>query len=107
MVRGVKRRFSTAGFVSECAGPDRVARAIAQQRIWAQLVRWGPMAGGVDLVAGADVGFSGDGKRCVAAIVVMDYRTFEVVEIGHAEMAVGFPYMPGLLSFRFFCPYLK
>ena len=52
MARGGKGRFSTVGFVSQCAGLDRVARAISQQRIWAQLVRCGPMVGGIELVVG-------------------------------------------------------
>ena len=52
----------------------------------------------VDLVAGVDVSFK-EG-RAVAAVVVLEYASQEIVEVCVARQAVRFPYVPGLLSFR-------
>jgi deoxyribonuclease V len=52
------------------------------------------------LVAGLDCAFSGDGKKVVAAIVVMQVREFKIVETASHICKVSFPYIPGLLSFR-------
>jgi len=76
-------------------------------------------------VAGIDCAFSKDGKRILAAVVVLkcgtglqpvktrpgpmgplrgwpcyDFGGFEVVETVSARRKVAFPYIPGLLSFR-------
>jgi deoxyribonuclease V len=51
-------------------------------------------------IAGIDVSiarFSGTGR---AAIVVLDYPSLEPVETAVFEGKIGFPYVPGLLSFR-------
>jgi deoxyribonuclease V len=52
------------------------------------------------LVAGADCSYEKRATLGYAAIVVCRWPGLEVVEIGRAEGAVGFPYVPGLLSFR-------
>ncbi len=54
--------------------------------------------GGVRAVAGLDVGFHGDGAR--AAAVVFSYPELQRLEEAVAECPVGFPYVPGLLTFR-------
>jgi len=51
-------------------------------------------------VAGLDCAFSRDGKRILAAAVVLRLPDFEVVETASAIRNVRFPYIPGLLSFR-------
>ncbi len=57
-------------------------------------------ADGVRLVAGADLAFSADGRRCVAGVVVWDVDAHRVVERRVAVRPTRFPYVPGLLSFR-------
>ncbi len=49
-------------------------------------------------VGGVDASFSKD--RIYAAVVVMEYGTGELFESATAELALTYPYVPGLLSFR-------
>jgi len=91
-------------------------------------VRHTPLRGMPKTVAGIDCAFSKDGKRILAAVVVLkcgtgfsawgrmktrpgpmgplrgwpchDFGGFEVVETACATRKVTFPYIPGLLSFR-------
>jgi len=53
---------------------------------------------GVRHVAGADVSTQGD--RAYATVVVLAFPDLSVVEVQGFEVALGFPYVPGLLSFR-------
>ena len=53
-----------------------------------------------ELIAGLDCAFSKDGKRVIAAVVVLKMPDFEVVETQSAVRKVTMPYIPGLLSFR-------
>ena len=52
------------------------------------------------LVAGADLAFSPDKSECIAGVVVWDARAREITEQHVVRRRVGFPYVPGLLSFR-------
>jgi deoxyribonuclease V len=52
------------------------------------------------LIAGIDCAFSKDGKRIIAAVVVLKLPDFVPVETTTAVQKVSFPYIPGLLSFR-------
>ncbi|QDG53952.1 endonuclease V [Persicimonas caeni] len=63
-------------------------------------VREAPLPGPVRLVAGADASFSKGSDDMFAAIVVLDAKTLEVVDVGRAECRALFPYVPGYLSFR-------
>jgi len=91
-------------------------------------VRHAPLRGTPKTVAGIDCAFSKDGKRILAAVVVLkcgtgfsaggrmktrpgpmgplrgwpchDFGDFEVIETVSARRKVTFPYIPGLLSFR-------
>lgn len=76
-------------------------------------VRFTPIRGRPQVVAGLDCAFSKDGERIFAAVVVLrlpapaspDARRgggpgFEVIETAEAVRKVTFPYIPGLLSFR-------
>jgi deoxyribonuclease V len=49
-------------------------------------------------VAGIDISIRND--RAIAAIVVLDFKSLEVVDYATHEANVPFPYVPGLLSFR-------
>jgi len=52
------------------------------------------------LIAGIDCAFSKDGKKIIAAIVVLKLPDFVLAETTTALRKVTFPYIPGLLSFR-------
>jgi deoxyribonuclease V len=51
-------------------------------------------------VAGLDISYVKDSDRVVAAAVVVDAGTLDVIEEVVVEGAVAFPYVPGLLAFR-------
>lgn len=51
-------------------------------------------------IAGLDCAFSKDGKKIIAAVIVLRFGDFELIETVHATRKVTFPYIPGLLSFR-------
>lgn len=52
----------------------------------------------VQTVAGVDVGFQGDVAR--AAVVVLAFPSLRPIEYAIGQVPVGFPYVPGLLTFR-------
>jgi deoxyribonuclease V len=52
------------------------------------------------LVAGADISIEKFSTRGFAGIVVIDAKTMETVDQSTAVVEIGFPYVPGLLSFR-------
>jgi deoxyribonuclease V len=79
------------------------SRAIALQRELAPLVRVEPLVQPVRLVAGIDCAFIGRGRqttRALAAAVLCDADTLEVLATAEASVECTFPYVPGLLSFR-------
>jgi deoxyribonuclease V len=49
-------------------------------------------------VGGVDVGLHGETGR--SAVTVFDFTRMELIETAQAEQTLGFPYVPGLLSFR-------
>jgi deoxyribonuclease V len=57
-------------------------------------------------IAGADVSFDKHDTRLHAAVVVLDARQLEPVEVVTASVDVQFPYVPGYLSFREIPPLL-
>ncbi len=61
-------------------------------------VRVRPLRGRVKYVAGADLSFAE--SLAICAMPVLAYPSLEIIEVGRAELPVGFPYVPGLLSFR-------
>ena len=72
------------------------ARAI-QQRLRGRVERRDRF-GRIRRVAGADVAF-GQGLA-IAAVLVFSYPELRLVETAQAATPLGFPYVPGLLSFR-------
>ena len=56
--------------------------------------------GAVNFLAGVDVGFAEAGTRTHAAVAVLTFPQLELYEYAEAGMPTGFPYVPGLLSFR-------
>ncbi|WP_211324634.1 deoxyribonuclease V [Orbus hercynius] len=54
------------------------------------------------LIGGTDVGFENNGGITRAAIVVLSYPSFELVEYQVVKIPTTMPYIPGYLSFREF-----
>jgi deoxyribonuclease V len=52
------------------------------------------------IIAGIDCAFSKDGKKIIAAAIVLKLPDFSPIETAYALRKVTFPYIPGLLSFR-------
>jgi len=82
--------------------------AVALQRELAGKVRTEPLKGPVRTVAGADCAFLGErhGRRqaprgqIIAAAVLCDAESLQIVATAHVVRPCEFPYVPGLLSFR-------
>jgi len=51
-------------------------------------------------IAGADVAYAKKNDELIAAVVILDVNTLEVIETVIAEDKAQFPYIPGLFSFR-------
>ena len=66
----------------------------------ADKVQFTPLKKSPKVIAGLDCAFSKDGRRILAAVVVLRLPGFELVETVSAIRDVSFPYIPGLLSFR-------
>lgn len=61
----------------------------------------------INVVAGVDVAYDKHSDKIVAAVVVIDARTLDVIETVTAEDKACFPYIPGLFSFRELPPLVK
>lgn len=88
--------------------PTDLQDAAAVQVELAGRVRSGPEVepGRVRRVAGLDVTYSRDDERLVAAAVVLDAATLQVVESAVVAQKPQFPYVPGLFAFRELPPLL-
>jgi len=77
------------------------SEAIALQKRLASEVQFTPIKKPPKLIAGLDCAISKDGRRIIAAVVVLQIKTgWEVIETASAVEKADFPYIPGLLSFR-------
>ncbi|WP_267371001.1 deoxyribonuclease V [Gilliamella sp. B2838] len=72
----------------------------SQQRLANQVKMVDDFNPAIKLVGGTDVGFEDDGIVTRAAIVILTYPDFKVVEYHIARLKTEFPYIPGYLSFR-------
>lgn len=76
------------------------AEAVAlQQRLRGEVVAVDRFSR-VDTVAGVDVGFEERGTVTRAAVAVLSFPELKLREYAVARRPTGFPYVPGLLSFR-------
>ncbi len=88
--------------------PGTVAEAIAQQRCLREKVREEPLdVNAVRLVAGTDVSFGRFSTEAWAGIVVVRLQDMQVVDEVVLRAPIGFPYVPGLLSYRESPPLLE
>ncbi len=76
------------------------SEARALQEKLAPRVRLQPLPPDPELLAGADVAFSKKQGLVFASVVVLRLPEMEIVEEVGAHVPYGFPYVPGLLSFR-------
>ena len=75
-------------------------QAVALQKSLAAKIICKDMFGTVKKIAGVDVKYIKDTNRFICAIIIFSYPTLEIIEIKYSESIPGFPYIPGLLSFR-------
>ena len=75
-------------------------KAIELQKSLREKVRIQPLDRAVETVAGADISFNKFSETVYAGIVVLRLPSLEVVEEVGVISQTGFPYVPGLLSFR-------
>lgn len=73
---------------------------LTQQQLAEQVNLTDDFNSSITLVGGTDVGFEDEGKTTRAAIVILTYPDFDVVEYHVARLKTEFPYIPGYLSFR-------
>ncbi len=71
-----------------------------QKALRGHVVRKDALNSEIHLVAGVDVGFEDGGHTARAAVAVLSFPELELVTQAIARVPVGFPYIPGLLSFR-------
>jgi deoxyribonuclease V len=73
--------------------------AEAQRRLSSRLIlKWDGRE--VNLVAGADFGYSYKEKKIGASVVVFKIPELEIVEISEAVRNIEVPYLPGFLAYR-------
>ncbi|MFI9330714.1 endonuclease V [Kitasatospora sp. NPDC052868] len=80
--------------------PATEAEALAEQERLRPLVQPHGDAPDDGLIAGVDVAYDDERDLVVAAAVLLDGATLEVVEETTAVGRIAFPYVPGLLAFR-------
>lgn len=78
-----------------------------QTELAARISLLDPQPFDVRYVAGVDVAYDKEDDRLVAAVVLLDAATLEVVETACAVGSPSFPYIPGLFSFRELPPVLE
>ena len=76
------------------------SQAIALQKQLASRVSLDEMSGAFRYIAGVDVSTSRWHEEGTAAVVVLNYPEFELLEEKRVRGRIDFPYVPGLLSFR-------
>lgn len=70
-----------------------------QELLRSQVIRQDQFSA-IHTVAGVDVGFVSGNQVARAAVAVLAFPGLDLQEVSRAEQTAGFPYVPGLLSFR-------
>lgn len=86
--------------VPELIMPENARAAIREQHRLAGLVRLEALPGVPPRVAGTDVAFVPSLNLTVAAVVVLDGASLELLEEATEVRPTVFPYIPGLLAYR-------
>ncbi len=79
---------------------------LLQQRLAAKVINTDQL-NEVKLIAGVDVAYAKSSEQTVAAVVILDADTLQVIESVSTEYHAQFPYIPGLFSFRELPPLIK
>ncbi len=74
--------------------------AVAVQKRLAGRVRLTPLPTRFQILAAADLSYLRKSRELIAVIVTFSWPGLELLETVHVKRPVGFPYVPGLLSFR-------
>src|SRR3982750_1518473 len=74
--------------------------AVELQKSLRERVRLAPLTKKIETIAGADISFNKFSSTVYAGVVVLRLPQLEVVEEVGVVSETGFPYVPGLLSFR-------
>ncbi|MEZ5043390.1 MAG: deoxyribonuclease V [Saprospiraceae bacterium] len=61
----------------------------------------------INCIGGVDVAYNELKQKMIGAIVVLNSKTFEIMEEAYHEMNITFPYVPGLFSFREIPPLIE
>jgi deoxyribonuclease V len=77
-----------------------ISQAVALQKSLSSKVRMIRLRNQPKTVAGIDCAFSKDKKKIIACVVLLKLPGFELIETVNTVQKLGFPYIPGLLSFR-------
>jgi deoxyribonuclease V len=91
-------RFARLAKAGELPLAERIGEARTLQLELAARVRCVPLKSPLRLVAGVDAAFSG--TRVFAAACLYAFPSLEPVEDAAASGEIGFPYVPGFLTFR-------
>jgi deoxyribonuclease V len=78
---------------------DYTAALETQLRLAAQVSRWGEVIA-PRFIAGVDISVGKALGMATGAVVILDYPELRLVETKIVKGKLGFPYIPGLLSFR-------
>jgi deoxyinosine 3'endonuclease (endonuclease V) len=94
----LKKQYAEEGYVS--LENDFMFHYVLQGELLEKVVKTDQLPENIRYVAGVDVAFHDLELRMVVAIVVLDARTFEVVDQVLHETDITFPYIPRLFSYR-------
>lgn len=79
---------------------DLAAAEQEQRRLAALVVAHDQLPAHIRTVAGVDVAYAPDSDQLVAAAVLLDATSLEVLHAATVRLHATFPYIPGLFSFR-------
>lgn len=85
--------------VTHCWSLSEAEALMLQQRLASKVIKEDKL-NQIQFVAGVDVAYAKESNKLVAAVVILDADTLEVIETVIAEDKAQFPYIPGLFSFR-------
>ena len=54
----------------------------------------------IGIIGGADISYSREENLFFAAVILLEFSTMDIIEVSSVVEKAGFPYIPGLLTFR-------
>lgn len=80
--------------------PETEAEALSIQIELSKLLKLTSDYSRIEKIAGVDVAYNLSNDKLIAAVVVLDANSLEVIDQATVESKTKFPYIPGLFSFR-------